>query len=80
MSLLRCMPVAGPRRHLAWRDTETWLSQARAWATVLVSPAWWRLSGADHFTRCDPEPAMRCILEEANSLGLTVRFEPIAAA
>ncbi|MCX5302776.1 hypothetical protein OG304_04825 [Streptomyces sp. NBC_00160] len=37
------------------------------------------LLGADHFTRRDPERAMRRLIKEANSLGLTVRFEPIAA-
>lgn len=35
--------------------------------------------GADHFTRRDPERAMRRMLKEANSLGLTIRFEPITA-
>jgi hypothetical protein len=45
MNLLRYGP--GPRQHLAWRDTDTWLPQARAWTTVLVSPAWWRLPGED---------------------------------
>jgi hypothetical protein len=38
MSLLRYRPGAGPRRHLAWRDTDKWLPRARAWATVLVAP------------------------------------------
>ncbi|MFC4463884.1 hypothetical protein ACFPH6_04790 [Streptomyces xiangluensis] len=31
--------------------------------------------GADYFTRRDPERAMRGMTKEANSLGLTVRFE-----
>ncbi|MFF4732315.1 IS110 family transposase [Streptomyces mirabilis] len=35
--------------------------------------------GADHFTRRDPERAMRRMLKEANSLDLTIRFEPIPA-
>ena len=35
--------------------------------------------GADSFTRRDPEHAMRPMTKEANRLGLTVRFEPIAA-
>ncbi|WP_249402314.1 IS110 family transposase [Streptomyces sp. YIM 121038] len=35
--------------------------------------------GADHFTRRDPERAMRRMTKEANSLGLTIRFEPITA-
>ncbi|MET8419301.1 IS110 family transposase [Streptomyces sp. NPDC005134] len=39
----------------------------------------YRELGADHFTRRDPERAMRRMIKEANSLGLTVRFEPIMA-
>ncbi|MCY0932167.1 hypothetical protein OTB20_39595 [Streptomyces sp. H27-H1] len=35
--------------------------------------------GADHFTHRDPERAMRRMIKEANSLGMTVRFEPITA-
>lgn len=35
--------------------------------------------GADYFTRRDPARAMRRITKEANSLGLTVRFDPIPA-
>jgi transposase len=35
--------------------------------------------GADYFAKRDPERAMRRMIKEANSLGLTVRFEPIAA-
>lgn len=35
--------------------------------------------GADYFTRRDPERAMRRMTNEANRLGLTVRFEPVAA-
>ncbi|MFF3616746.1 hypothetical protein [Streptomyces sp. NPDC002580] len=34
---------------------------------------------ADHFTRRDPERAMRRMTKEANSLGPTIRFEPITA-
>ncbi|WP_328504554.1 transposase [Streptomyces sp. NBC_00457] len=72
------MPVAGPRRHLAWRDTGTWLPRARAWATVLVSPAWWRLSGAGHVTlRSRTRHALRS--RGGHRLGLTARFEPFAA-
>ncbi|WP_371750432.1 hypothetical protein OG302_42660 [Streptomyces sp. NBC_01283] len=33
-----------------------------------------------YFTRRDPERAMRRMTKKANRLGLTVRFEPIAAA
>ncbi|WP_307711249.1 transposase [Streptomyces sp. V4I23] len=44
---------------------------------VLHDRARYRELGADHFTRRDPERAMRRILKEANSLGLTARFEPI---
>jgi hypothetical protein len=32
--------------------------------------------GADHFTKRDPERAMHRITREANSLGLTNRFDP----
>jgi transposase len=39
----------------------------------------YRELGADHFTRRDPERAMRRMIKEANSLGLTIRFEPIMA-
>jgi transposase len=35
--------------------------------------------GADHFTQRDPQRAMRRMIKEANSLGLTVRFDPISA-
>ncbi|MER7693424.1 transposase [Streptomyces sp. NPDC097610] len=38
----------------------------------------YRELGPDHFTRRDPERAMHRMTKEANSLGLTVRFEPIA--
>ncbi len=47
MNLVRYRPGTGPHRHLAWRDTDTWLPQAHAWATVLASPAWWRLPDDD---------------------------------
>lgn len=36
--------------------------------------------GADYFAKRNPERAMRRMTKEANSLGLTVRFEPIAAS
>lgn len=35
--------------------------------------------GADYFTRRDPQRTIRRITKEANALGLTVRFDPIAA-
>lgn len=35
--------------------------------------------GADYFTRRDPTRAIRRMTREANALGLTVRFDPIAA-
>ncbi|GGP31286.1 hypothetical protein GCM10010277_88320 [Streptomyces longisporoflavus] len=44
---------------------------------VLYNHQPYRDLGADHFTRRDPERAMRRMLKEANSLGLTIRFEPI---
>lgn len=46
---------------------------------VLHDKARYRELGADHFTRRDPERAMRRMIKEANSLGLTIRFEPITA-
>jgi hypothetical protein len=33
--------------------------------------------GAGYFTRRDPERVMRRMIEEANRLGLTVRFAPL---
>ncbi|MEU1216721.1 transposase [Streptomyces sp. NPDC005790] len=46
---------------------------------VLHDHAPYRELGADHFTRRDPERAMRRMIKEANSLGMTIRFEPITA-
>lgn len=46
---------------------------------VLHDKAPYRELGADHFTRRDPERAMRHMIKEANSLGLTIRCEPITA-
>ncbi|QCX82523.1 Transposase IS116/IS110/IS902 family protein (plasmid) [Streptomyces sp. YIM 121038] len=37
----------------------------------------YRELGAGHFTKRDPERAMRRMIKETNSPGLTVRFEPI---
>ena len=36
--------------------------------------------GGDYFARLDPERAMRRIVRQANTLGFTVRFDPIQAA
>ncbi|MFY1634803.1 IS110 family transposase [Solwaraspora sp. WMMB335] len=36
--------------------------------------------GADYFTKRDPERAMKRMIREANSLGLTVRFDPLPQA
>ena len=36
--------------------------------------------GADYFAKRDPQQAMRRIVREANSLGMTVRFDPIPTA
>lgn len=47
MNLRRYRTVRGPRRCLAWRDPDVWLPRAHAWATVLASPAWWRLPDDD---------------------------------
>lgn len=35
--------------------------------------------GADYFTKRDPQRAIRRMTKEANSLGLTIRFDPIGA-
>jgi hypothetical protein len=34
--------------------------------------------GGDHFAKRDPERTMRRITRQANAIGLTVRFDPIA--
>jgi transposase len=36
--------------------------------------------GGDHYTRRDPERALRRLTHQANTLGYTVRFDPIPAA
>ena len=36
--------------------------------------------GADYFAQRDPQRAMRRMIKEANSLGLTIRFDPIEQA
>lgn len=36
--------------------------------------------GADHFAKRDPQRAMRRMIREANTLGMTVRFDPIPTA
>jgi hypothetical protein len=35
--------------------------------------------GADHFTKRDPQKAIKRMTREANALGMTVRFDPIPA-
>jgi hypothetical protein len=47
---------------------------------VLHDKVPYRELGADYFAKRDPERAMRRMIKEANSLGSTIRFEPIAAA
>ncbi|MEX5712636.1 hypothetical protein AB1484_31310 [Parafrankia sp. FMc6] len=47
MKLRPYSTVREPRRRLAGRDPDVWLPQARTWATVLASPAWWRLPDDD---------------------------------
>jgi len=47
---------------------------------VLRDHAPYRDLGADYFARRNPERAMRRMTKEANSLGLTIRFEPITTA
>jgi DNA invertase Pin-like site-specific DNA recombinase len=36
--------------------------------------------GADYFAKRDPEQAIRRMIKEAHSLGLTIHFDPIEAA
>jgi transposase len=47
---------------------------------ILRNKTTYRDLGADHFTRRDPERAIRRMTKEANRLGLTVRFDPIPTA
>ncbi|MCT9010558.1 IS110 family transposase [Streptomyces rhizosphaerihabitans] len=47
---------------------------------VLHDQTTYRELGAEHFTRRDPQHAMRRMIKEANSLGLTLRFDPITAS
>jgi transposase len=47
---------------------------------VLHDHAPYRELGADYFAKRNPERAMRRMIKEANSLGMTLRFEPIPAA
>ncbi|MGW4995533.1 transposase [Streptomyces mirabilis] len=47
---------------------------------VLHDDVPYRDLGADYFTKRDPERAMRRMIKEANSLGMTVRFEPITTS
>jgi transposase len=44
---------------------------------VLHDKVPYRELGADYFAKRDPERAMRRMIKEANSLGMTIRFEPI---
>ncbi|MFJ3763078.1 hypothetical protein [Streptomyces sp. NPDC090080] len=46
---------------------------------VLQDQLPYRELGTDYFTKRNPERAMRRMVREANSLGLTFRFEPISA-
>ena len=46
---------------------------------MLTNDAAYNDLGADYYTRLDPERAMRRIVAQANALGYTVRFDPIAA-
>ncbi|MGW0903013.1 hypothetical protein [Streptomyces sp. NPDC002853] len=46
---------------------------------VLHDEAPYHELGADYFSKRTPGRAMRRMLKEANSLGLTIRFEPIKA-
>lgn len=46
---------------------------------MLNEHAPYRELGAGYFTKRDPARAMRRMTKEANSLGLTIRFDPITA-
>jgi transposase len=46
---------------------------------VLSERVAFRELGSEHFTRHDPQRAIRRITKQANALGLTVRFDPIEA-
>jgi transposase len=46
---------------------------------VLTERVPFRELGPEHFTRQDPQRAIRRITKQANALGLTVRFDPIEA-
>ncbi|MGW0720379.1 IS110 family transposase [Streptomyces sp. NPDC002778] len=47
---------------------------------VLHDDVPYRDLGTDYFTKRDPERAMRRMIKEENSLGMTVRFEPITTS
>lgn len=46
---------------------------------ILHDDVTYRDLGADYFTKRDPQRAIRRMTREANSLGLTIRFDPIGA-
>jgi transposase len=46
---------------------------------ILHDHVTYRDLGADYFTKRDPQRAIRRMTREANSLGLTIRFDPIGA-
>jgi hypothetical protein len=46
---------------------------------VLSDHVPYRELGADYYAKRDPERAIRRMIKEANSLSLTVRFDPIEA-
>jgi hypothetical protein len=46
---------------------------------ILAERVPFRELGPGHFTRHDPQRAIRRITKQANPLGLTVRFDPIEA-
>ena len=50
----------------------------RQWPGGAAAPAYRDLS-ADYYARRNPEGTMHHIAQQANALGLTVRFDPIPA-
>jgi len=47
---------------------------------MLATGTTYRTLGADYYQRRDPAKTMRRIIKQANEIGLTVRFDPIAQA
>lgn len=73
---MRLMPPLGKKKALVALE-HTLLTAA--WH-ILTNDAPFQGLGGDYYTKHDPERALRRITQQANALGLTVRFEPIEAA